>query len=83
MSYAEREELLASCRHVDFVFPENTWEQKSDDIATYQARVLVMGDDWRGKFDHLSHLCQVTYLERTPLISSTLMREGLKVYDPC
>jgi hypothetical protein len=25
----------------------------------------------RGKFDHLAHLCQVMYLERTPDISST------------
>jgi len=82
MSYGEREELLMSCRYVDFVFPEASWEQKADDIATYQAGVLVMGDDWQGRFDHLAHLCQVTYLARTPLISSTLLRDGLKVYDP-
>ncbi len=82
MSYEEREELLMSCRHVDFVFPERNWEQKADDIVAWKANVLVMGNDWRGKFDHLAGLCQVTYMERTPLISSTLLREGLKVYDP-
>lgn len=82
MSYQEREELLLSCRHVDFVFPERNWEQKADDIAAHKAGVLVMGDDWRGRFDHLAHLCQIVYLERTPLISSTLLREGLKVYEP-
>lgn len=82
MSYAEREELLLTCRHVDFVFPERNWEQKADDILTHKADVLVMGDDWKGKFDHFGHLCTVAYLERTPLISSTMLREGLKSYDP-
>jgi glycerol-3-phosphate cytidylyltransferase len=82
MSYEERAELLMSCRFVDQVFPERTWEQKADDIVTLKANVLVMGDDWKGKFDHLGHLCAVSYLERTPLISSTLLREGLKSYDP-
>lgn len=82
MSYEEREELLMTCRFVDFVFPERNWEQKASDITTHKADVLVMGDDWRGKFDHFGHLCQVTYLDRTPLISSTMLREGLKSYDP-
>lgn len=82
MSYAEREELLGTCRFVDFVFPECNWEQKADDIVTYQAGVLVMGDDWKGKFDELGKLCRIAYLERTPLISSTLLRDGLKSYEP-
>jgi glycerol-3-phosphate cytidylyltransferase len=82
MSYEDREALLMTCRFVDFVFPERTWEQKGDDVVAYKADVLVMGDDWKGKFDHFSHLCKVAYLERTPLISSTLLREGLKAYDP-
>jgi glycerol-3-phosphate cytidylyltransferase len=83
MSYEEREELLMSCRYVDFVFPERNWEQKAADILEHQADVLVMGDDWKGKFDHLAAgRCAVAYLERTPLISSSLLREGLKTYDP-
>lgn len=82
MSYAEREALLMSCRFVDFVFPERNWEQKAGDIVAHKADVLVMGDDWKGKFDHLGNLCSVVYLERTPLISSSLLREGLKTYDP-
>jgi glycerol-3-phosphate cytidylyltransferase len=82
MPYAEREQLLLSCRYVDFVFPETNWEQKSSDISTYSAGLLVMGDDWQGKFDHFSSLCKVVYLERTPLISSSLLRDGLKEYEP-
>jgi glycerol-3-phosphate cytidylyltransferase len=80
MSYQEREELLLALRFVDKVFPENTWEQKADDIVKYKADLLVMGDDWAGKFDHFSHLCKVAYLERTPLISSTMLRDKLGSY---
>lgn len=82
MSYAERAELLMACRFVDEVFPEENWQQKADDIVRLGADIFVMGDDWRGKFDDLGHLCAVTYLERTPLISSTLLREGLKGSEP-
>ncbi len=80
MSYQEREELLMALRVVDKVFPENTWEQKAEDIVKYRADLLVMGDDWAGKFDHFSHLCKVAYLERTPLISSTMLRDNLGSY---
>lgn len=82
MSYAEREELLGSCRFVDFVFPERSWDQKATDVVNYKAGCLVMGDDWKGRFDELEELCRVAYLERTPLISSSLLREGLKTYEP-
>jgi glycerol-3-phosphate cytidylyltransferase len=82
MTYEEREWLLMSCRFVDFVFPERNWEQKAVDIVNYKADVLVMGDDWRGKFDMFDRLCKVIYLDRTPLISSSLLREGLKTFEP-
>lgn len=82
MPYEERAELLMACRYVDEVFPERDWEQKAADISRLEADIFVMGDDWKGKFDHLGSLCTVAYLERTPLISSTLLREGLKSYEP-
>ena len=34
--------------------------------------ILVMGSDWKGKFDDLP--CKVVYLDRTPFVSSTLIR---------
>ena len=36
-----------------------------------------MGDDWENKFNWVS--CNVLYLPRTPFISSTLLRERLKI----
>lgn len=81
-SYEERKELLISCRFVDEVFPERCWEQKQSDIVSRNVKIFVMGDDWAGKFDHLNQFCSIAYLERTPLISSTLLRERLASYDP-
>jgi glycerol-3-phosphate cytidylyltransferase len=77
MSYDERKSLLLELRCVDHVFPEETWEQKADDIQRLGASVLVMGDDWTGKFDHFGKHCEVRYLTRTPDISSTMLRKAL------
>ena len=77
LSYDERYEALLSCRYVDEVFPEMTWEQKADDVKRFGTKTFVMGSDWNGKFDFLKSLCDVVYLPRTPLISSTLLRSAL------
>lgn len=77
LSYHQRKIIIESCRYVDLVIPENTWEQKPDDIRQYKADVFVMGDDWKGKFDYLSSLCEVIYLPRTPDICSTEIRKYL------
>ena len=75
--YDHRAEILRACRFVDAVFPEHNWEQKRDDIRKYRVDLFAMGDDWTGKFDDLSDLCQVRYLTRTPSISSTTVKETL------
>ena len=55
-SYKERAEIVSSCKYVDEVFPENTWDQKASDIKKYKADIFAMGDDWEGKFDFLSDI---------------------------
>src|SRR5574343_983603 len=65
-SYEDRARIVAGCRHVDRVIPEQDWAQKREDIRSNGVDVFVMGDDWRGKFDELRDLCEVVYLERTP-----------------
>jgi len=75
MCYHDRKMVLESCRYVDEVFSEETWEQKPDDIKKFGADIFVMGDDWKGKFDHLSKFSKVHYLERTPVVSSTFIKE--------
>lgn len=75
MPYSDRKIILESIRYVDFVFPENSWNQKVDDIKKYNADILVMGDDWQGKFDYLKTQCCVEYLTRTPKISTTQLKQ--------
>lgn len=81
-SFAERKKLLESIRYVDLVIPEESWEQKESDARLYKTDILVMGDDWRGKFDYLSPICEVVYLERTPEISTTKIKEELGKIPP-
>ena len=41
------------------------------------ADVLVMGDDWKGRFDEFMDICEVVYLPRTPAISTTALIEKI------
>lgn len=79
--YETRKKMLEAIRYVDLVIPENNWEQKIDDIKDYKIDVVVMGDDWAGsdKFDYLKEYCEVTFLERTPGISTTKIKGDLNV----
>lgn len=40
-------------------------------LIDHRADVLVMGDDWAGKFDEFKDICDVVYLPRTEGISTT------------
>jgi len=69
---AKRCEWVNSIKYVDLVIYEHNWEQKKSDIIKYKIDILTMGNDWSGHFDDLN--CKVTYLDRTPEISSTAIR---------
>lgn len=76
-SQAERLEIVAALRAVDEVFVEESLEQKRAYILRFGADVLVMGDDWQGKFDEFEDICTVHYLPRTPAISTTALIEKI------
>ena len=77
--YEVRREMLESIRYVDLVIPENSWEQKLDDVKNYNIDVVVMGADWAGstRFEYLREHCELVYLDRTPGISTTQVKEHL------
>jgi len=77
-SQHERLEIVAALKVVDQVFVEESLEQKRDYILEHQADVLVMGDDWAGRFDEFRSICEVVYLPRTPSISTTEIIEVIK-----
>ncbi len=68
-SFEERKAILEGLKCVDYVFPEESLELKHEYVKKYKADVLVMGDDWKGKFDGYTE--EVVYFERTPEISTT------------
>lgn len=74
----ERMRIIQELKCVDDVFLEESLELKAQYIRQFNAQMLVMGDDWKGKFDHLSSLCEVVYLSRTPTISTTSIIETIK-----
>lgn len=77
-SQQERMEIISSLKCVDSVFFEESLEKKRDYISLHKADVLVMGDDWKGRFDEYLDICQVVYFERTPSISTTAIIELIK-----
>lgn len=86
-SYSVRKEMVEAIKYVDKIIPESDWPQKKEDIKKHKIDMLVMGDDWKGKFDDLNEICKVVYLPRTPNISSSAIKEihkaavGLAVED--
>lgn len=77
-SYEQRKILLEAIKYVDLVIPENNWEQKIKDVTKYNVDIFVIGNDWKNKFDFLNTECEVIYLERTPEISTTQIKNELK-----
>ena len=77
--YEHRRQMLEAIRYVDLIIPENDWVQKQEDIIKHNVNIFVMGNDWEGKFDFLKDICEVVYLERTPEISTTRIKNHLKI----
>jgi glycerol-3-phosphate cytidylyltransferase len=73
-SEEERLEIVRSIRVVDEVFLEEELERKRAYIRERRADLLVMGDDWKGRFDEFADICEVVYLPRTPNVSTTQVK---------
>lgn len=74
----ERKEIISSLKCVNDVFFEESLELKRNYLELYNADVLVMGDDWKGRFDEFSNICRIEYLARTPAISTTEVIEKIQ-----
>ena len=73
-SLLKRIENVRRTGFADEIIIEEYQGQKLSDIIKYKVDLLVLGSDWRGKFDYLKNYCDVVYLERTKNISSTKLR---------
>lgn len=74
----DRIDIIAGLACVDEVFVEESLEWKGEYIVTHKADILVMGDDWAGRFDEFKRLCDVVYLPRTENISTTEILETVR-----
>jgi glycerol-3-phosphate cytidylyltransferase len=77
-SQDHRLKIISALRCVDEVFVEESLEKKRDYIVEHRSDVLVMGDDWKGRFDDMAEVCEVVYLPRTPSISTTEVIEVVR-----
>lgn len=77
-SYEERARIVAALKCVDEVFKEESLDLKAEYVRHFNADVLVMGDDWKGKFDWVKPWCEVVYLPRTPGVSTTALIETIR-----
>ena len=73
----ERLRIVAALAVVDDVFLEESLDLKRQYLVENGADVLVMGDDWAGRFDEFDDICNVVYLPRTPSISTTAIIEKI------
>lgn len=80
-SLLKRIENVRKTGFADEIIIEEYQGQKVSDIIKYNIDVLVVGSDWRGKFDYLKNYCEVKYLERTKNISSTQLRGEGTIYN--
>ena len=76
-NYEKRKRYLESLDFVDAVIPEDNWDQKSEDVKTYDVDYFVMGDDWEGKFNYLEAFCEVIYFSRTKGVSTSQLKKLL------
>lgn len=73
---AQRLSYISALSCVNEVFLEESLEEKDDYIRTFAADLLVMGDDWVGRFDWVS--CEVSYLSRTEGVSSSEIKTDIE-----
>lgn len=75
-SLLKRVENVKNSGFADEIIIEDHEGQKVEDIQKYQVDIFTLGSDWKGAFDYLKPYCEVVYLERTPDISSTKLRNS-------
>lgn len=82
-NYETRKKMLEAIRYVDLVIPENTWEQKRNDVLEYKIDTVVMGADWENNsnFECLRDICDVVYLPRTEGISTSKIKHDLGLQE--
>ncbi len=75
-SVLKRVENVRKTGLADEIIIEDHDGQKPEDIQKMDVDIFAIGSDWTGAFDYLKEFCEVVYLDRTPDISSSMLREN-------
>lgn len=73
-----RRQIVASLDCVSDTFYEHSLELKREYLVEHRADILVMGNDWEGRFDEFRDICDVVYLPRTADISTTDIIQAIR-----
>ena len=86
INFKDRVSIVEAIRYVDMVVPQNDYMDKKSAAIKYGIDVMFVGDDWKGteKWNRiekeLSEInVDVVYLPHTEGISSTVLREKMKI----
>ncbi|WP_218972989.1 adenylyltransferase/cytidyltransferase family protein [Labilibaculum manganireducens] len=74
--YAERAKIISSIRFVDEVIPQGD-KNKQKVVDEHHIDAISVGDDWKGKYPSVS--CEMVYFPYTPSVSSTILKDTLKL----
>lgn len=74
--YEIRKEVLEAIKYVDKIIPQESFEQKVNDVINNNVSICVSSEEWLGKYDYLKEYCEVVYLPRTENISSTIIKQS-------
>jgi len=75
-SLEKRKNDVEKSSYADCIFNEESLELKNEYVKKYNCNLLIMGDDWKNKFNFCD--CACLYLERTPGVSTTLLKSKMK-----
>lgn len=74
--FEERIKVVSAIKYVDEVIPQ-TDKNKQRVVDQFQIDAISVGDDWRGRFPETS--CPVEYFSYTASVSSTILKDTLKL----
>lgn len=79
---SERLRIIESIKYVDIATIQSIRETKKNNIQRFKPEAIFVGSDWTPKtFSGEGLGVPVVYLDRTPTISSTLLRKKLRRKD--
>lgn len=74
--YEERAKIISSIQYVDKVIPQVD-KNKQKVVDEYNIDAISVGSDWRGKYPEVT--CEMVYFDYTDSVSSTILKDTLKL----